>query len=275
MRYQKNKMKTFKLIILIILLLIIAINIYQNFSLKITNINYQSRKVPDEVKGFKILQISDYHNKKFLTEDYFINKVKETSPDIILLTGDIINSRSPDYDLIRATLKELLNLAPVYYSTGNHERRLTEFDDFIIEMKDMGVVVLQDEANKLKLGNSEINIIGLNDPSYYGNKHLVDKLNDLVEKDKFNILLSHRPELFKEYVNSGVDLVFSGHAHGGQVRIPFIGAIFAPNQGFLPEYTDGIYKEKETTMVVSYGIGSSLIPVRIFAKPEIILLEIN
>lgn len=275
MKLKGRKKKMFKWILLIILLLFIIFTIYENLSITITKVNLVEDNIPKDFNGFKILQISDYHNKKFLKENYFIEKVKETSPDIIVITGDIINSRKPDYEEVRKSIKEIVKIAPTYYTTGNHEQRLEEFPEFIEKMKEMGIIFLDDESVEIGRGSSKINIIGLNDPTYYGKEHLLSSMEKNIREEEYNVLLCHRPELFKEYVENDVDLVFTGHAHGGQIRVPIIGALFAPNQGFLPEYAEGIHRENNTTMVVSKGIGSSLIPFRIFNKPELVLVELK
>jgi predicted MPP superfamily phosphohydrolase len=101
------------------------------------------------------------------------------------------------------------------------------------------------------------------------------KLDELISEEEFTLLLSHRPEMFDTYVEKDVDLVFSGHAHGGQFRIPFVGGVFAPNQGLFPKYDSGIYSEGNTTMVVSRGIGNSAFPFRINNRPEVILVELD
>ena len=259
----------------ICILIFVGFLIYENYYLKIKKIKYKNIKIKNDLNGFRILQISDYHNKRFLTKNYFINKIKNTKPNIIVITGDIINSRNPNYDIVDIVLNEIVKLAPIYYITGNHEKRLDDFYKFITKMKEIGVVVLEDERETIEIKKSKINIIGVNDISYFGKDYLINKVENLKKDDELNILLSHRPELFKEYASINIELVLSGHTHGGQIKIPFIGALYVPSQGFFPKYVDGIYKEKDTTMVISKGIGSSLIPLRLFSNPELILLELE
>ena len=261
--------------ILFILIIFLILYLYENFHLNISKIKYENKKITEDFKGFKILQISDYHNKRFLTKDYFIKKIKDTSPDIIVITGDIINSKNPNYEILDDFSKKAIKIAPIYYITGNHERRLVYFSKYMEKMKAMGVVILNDENIIVRNKGSEINIIGVNDISYYGKEYLIEKVNDLLDNEKLNILLSHRPEIFNDYVKTNIDLVLSGHTHGGQIKIPFIGAVYAPNQGFWPKYSDGIYKDKNTTMIISKGIGSSQIPLRLFSNPELVLIELQ
>ena len=145
------------------------------------------------------------------------------------------------------------------------------------------VVVLEDKAMQLEYNGDDITLIGLSDPSFTlkGNMFgevpaMVDtKLRGLIgDKDNYTILLSHRPELFEAYVNCGVDLVLSGHAHGGQFRLPFIGGLVAPNQGLFPKYDAGLYTKGDTNMIVCRGLGNSIIPIRFNNRPEIVLLEL-
>ncbi|HKL42806.1 MAG TPA: metallophosphoesterase, partial [Clostridia bacterium] len=120
-----------------------------------------------------------------------------------------------------------------------------------------------------------IDIIGLKDPDFHTSNDLEDQLMNLSEENNFQILLSHRPELINLYSKEKIDLIFSGHAHGGQFRLPFIGGIIAPDQGLFPEYTSGLYVKDKSTLIVSRGLGNSIIPLRLFNQPEIIVLTIK
>ena len=167
--------------------------------------------------------------------------------------------------------------------TGNHEASLSQYDELKAELENTGVVVLEDKAMQLEYNGDDITLIGLSDPSFtlkgdmFGEvPAMVDtKLRGLIgDKDNYTILLSHRPELFEAYVNCGVDLVLSGHAHGGQFRLPFIGGLVAPNQGLFPKYDAGLYTKGDTNMIVCRGLGNSIIPIRFNNRPEIVLLEL-
>ena len=150
-------------------------------------------------------------------------------------------------------------------------------------MEAAGVIVLEDARTEISLEGKTITLIGVNDPSYqtdylFGDSETVmdTKLEELhTEDDVFTILLSHRPELFDIYADHGMDLILSGHAHGGQFRLPFIGGLVAPNQGLFPEYDAGIYTEGNTNMLVSRGVGNSILPFRINNRPEVILIELQ
>ena len=144
------------------------------------------------------------------------------------------------------------------------------------------VIVLDNKTEVLEINDAKINLIGINDPnmSYHpyalDNEKIKNELTDTnYDKNNYSILLSHRPELFDTYVDSKLDLVLTGHAHGGQVRIPFIGGLISPNQGFFPKYTGGKFKEDNTNMIVSRGIGNSIIPFRVNNRPELVVVQLK
>lgn len=261
--------------IVLIVLAIIAYNIYIYFNININKKVYRSSKVPSDFEDFRILQITDFHNKKFFRKEFFIKTVIKERPDVIFLTGDFVDSRKTDLEVARNTIKELVKVCKVYYILGNHEERVPNIEEFLKDCEDLGVEVLRDRNVEYNKKNSTINIVGVDDPSISGVFSLRHALKTLKKDNSLNILLSHRPELFDEYVIAGYDLVFTGHTHGGQIRIPIIGALFVPNQGIFPRYDKGQYTKKNTTMIVSSGIGTSVLPIRIFNKPEMVLMELR
>ena len=278
-------MKKIIIIFSIICLLLILCGIYfyfENTTLEVSTYQIASNKIPNEFNNYKIIQISDFHNNTSskLTKK-LIEKIKNQKPNIIVITGDLIDSTKTNVDIAIDMIKEIIEIAPVYYVTGNHEARTNEYDNLKSQMIELGVKILENEAQEIQLNNSTINILGINDPSFNKERDILDSEivksnmeNIRYNEDDFTILLSHRPEVFKIYVEKNIDLVFTGHAHGGQIRLPFIGGIIAPNQGIFPEYTEGIYREKDTTMVVSRGIGNSIIPFRVNNRPELMIVEL-
>ena len=169
----------------------------------------------------------------------------------------------------------------MYYVSGNHESLSDAYPDFRTKLEALGVHVLDDRYVTLRKGEDAVCLVGVDDPVMA--KEWID--DDLaMEKhiaamdlpsDLFTILLSHRPELLQVYAQYGIDLVFSGHAHGGQIRLPFIGGLFAPCQGLLPRYTSGIYTIEYTQMVVSRGIGNSVFPFRVHNRPELVFITLS
>ncbi|ETT75544.1 MULTISPECIES: metallophosphoesterase [Bacillus] len=279
------KKKINRIVMSICILVGFTIFLYlQNNLISITEIKITSSKIPSSFKGYKILQISDLHNKKFGdNQDVLIQKMKSIDPDIIAITGDLIDSKSYDAEVSMQLIREMVKKYPVYFVTGNHEQWSGKYNSLEKELKKYGVNVLRNEHVGIRKGEQEINLLGIDDLEFStGNRDEGNIIIDEIKKakiemqpDRYNVLLSHRPEFIKEYTNERLDLVLSGHAHGGQVRLPFIGGLVAPNQGVLPKYTAGLYVEQNTSMVVSRGLGNSIIPQRILNRPEIVVVQLN
>ncbi|MCU5114176.1 metallophosphoesterase [Bacillus wiedmannii] len=277
--------KTKRIILLISILVSFSIFLYsQNNLISITEVNITSNKIPSSFKGFKILQISDLHNKKFGdNQETLIQKVKSIHPDIIAITGDLIDSKSYDAEVSLELIRGLVKEYPIYFVTGNHEKWSGKYNDLEKELKQHRVTVLRNEHVSIQIGGQDIHILGIDDPEFVtGNRDEGNVVKDEIIKAKFemqpdtyNVLLSHRPEFLTEYADEQIDLVLSGHAHGGQVRLPFIGGLVAPNQGILPTYTAGLYEKQNTSMVVNRGLGNSIIPQRIFNRPELVVVQLN
>ncbi|UNJ93132.1 metallophosphoesterase [Bacillus mycoides] len=263
---------------------IIIFSYLQNNLISVNEVNIASSKIPSSFKGFKILQLSDLHNKKFgENQNVLIKKVKNLNPDIIVITGDLIDSKSYNAEISLQVIRELVTEYPVYFVTGNHEQWSGKYNSLEKELKKYHVTVLRNEHVSIQKEGQEINLLGIDDPEFTsGNRdeeHIVKneirKAKDGMNSDGFKILLSHRPEFLEAYADEQVDLVLSGHAHGGQVRLPFIGGLVAPNQGILPKYTVGLYEQQNTSMIVSRGLGNSIIPQRVFNRPEIVVVQLN
>ena len=273
-----------KIILFIVIGLFVFFN-YQNNSITINEIEFKNDNIPDSFKGYKILQISDLHNKEFgNSQEKILSKINKINPDIIVVTGDLIDSNNTNVDVAMKLINKVINISPIYYISGNHEAWSTSYNELKSKLEDSGVIVLENEKMQLLKRSDTIDIIGLSDTSfissdlleYAGNVKTEKLLNTLSENSSnFKILLSHRPELFDTYSNSSVDLVFSGHAHGGQFRLPFIGGLVAPDQGFFPKLTEGIHTSNNTTMVISRGLGNSIIPIRLFNRPELVVVTLS
>ncbi len=257
---------------------------WQNNSIMITHVEHNSPKVPEAFHGYTILQVSDLHNKVFgKNNSVLLKKMESASPDIIVITGDIIDRRRYDLEAARVFVKEAVKLAPVYYVSGNHEAWSGMYEEIKKVLLEEGVEVLDNAAVLLEKEEAVIHLLGLGDPAFlvsgYREKwdvsHIKAQLEAWDELEGFRILLSHRPDLFPVYGESQVDLVFSGHAHGGQIRLPIVGSLFAPDQGFFPAYTSGAYTFDKTTMYVSRGLGNSVFPLRVFNRPELIVVQLK
>ena len=255
-----------------------------NTALELNTYTVSSAKLPESFDGYRIAHVSDLHNTEMGKDnEKLLAMLRDADPDMIAITGDLIDSRDTDIEIALQFVREAVKIAPCYYVTGNHEARVNEYGALKAGMEAAGVTVLEDVKTKISMEGETITLIGVNDPSYqtdylFGDSETVmnTKLEDLhTEHDGFTILLSHRPELFDTYVDQDIDLVLSGHAHGGQFRLPFIGGLVAPNQGLFPEYDAGIYTEGNTNMLVSRGVGNSILPFRINNRPEVILIELQ
>ncbi|KQU63537.1 phosphoesterase [Bacillus sp. Leaf406] len=241
---------------------------FQNNALVTTKLEIESSKIPEAFNGYRIVQLSDLHGKSFgPNQARLIQRVKKSKPDVIVFTGDLVDAKRYDPGPGLTLLKELSTLAPVYIISGNHEWWSERWEELKEEVVKTGAVILEDDRVALTRNGEEISLLGVDDPA---GGDVPAALQSFEKKKGFNILLSHRPELFSEYAASGMDLVLSGHAHGGQVRLPFIGGLVAPDQGMFPEYTEGLYKDGDTNMVVNRGLGNSIIPLRIFNRPEVV-----
>lgn len=264
-------MKQKKWLIFLLIILFIIFLYCENNLVSINKINIASKKLPKSFQGYKIVHLSDFHNKSFFNFGHKVaEKVKSLSPDIIVFTGDLIDSRRYNEEISLEFMKELVKIAPVYYVNGNHEIRSRKFSALERGLKEIGVKVLRNKNENLVKNGEEIYILGIDDPIQQPLEETVKATIKNLEESKFKILLAHKPEYISEYSSYKLDLVFSGHAHGGQVRLPFIGGLIAPGQGMFPKYTNGKYVLDDTTMIVSRGLGNSLFPQRLFNKPEIV-----
>lgn len=281
---MKKRNKKIFLLGALLLICLAAWIFWGNTALEVNEYEIRSDRIPEAFSGFRIAQISDLHNAEFgECNEKLMKMLSQTQPDMIVLTGDLIDSRRTDIGIALEFARNAVKIAPVYYVSGNHEARISEYQDLKTGLEEAGVIVLENEKVILEQEGERITLIGLEDPSFeedylFGDDASITRatLSELRnESDGYTILLSHRSELFDVYVQPGVDLVFSGHAHGGQFRLPFIGGLVAPNQGFFPKYDAGQFTKDNTTMIVSRGVGNSIFPVRFNNRPEIIVVTLH
>ena len=281
---KKWNKKNWLCVIAICLVVISVWIVLGSTNLEITEYYVTSARIPDSFDCFEIAQISDLHNAKFGDENKdLLVLLSQIEPNVIVLTGDLIDSRQTDIEIALDFAGKAVQIAPVYYVSGNHEARVPEYAELKMGLTDLGVTVLENQKAQITRDGESITLMGIQDPSFstdylFGDAESVSRqaISSLQnESDGFTVLLSHRPELFDLYVGTGVDLVLSGHSHGGQFRLPFIGGLVAPNQGFFPKYDAGQFNEENTTMIVSRGVGNSIIPFRINNPPEIVVVELK
>lgn len=258
--------------------------VWGNTDLELNTYTIASSRIPAAFNGYRIAHVSDLHNAEMGSgNEKLLAMLREASPDLIAITGDLIDSRNTNIEIALEFAEEAMRIAPCYYVTGNHEARIPEYDTLREGLVELGVIVLEDTSVEIEQSGETITLLGVDDPSFQAD-YLFENDTAVMErrlqtmtwdKDTYTVLLSHRPELFDVYVENGIDLVFSGHAHGGQFRLPFIGGIAAPNQGLFPAYDSGLYTEGKTNVLVSRGIGNSIFPFRFNNRPEVILAELQ
>ena len=244
----------------------------QNNALTVSRYEYASPKVGEALEGFTIVQLSDLHNHSFGSgQERLLEGVEELEPDLVVLTGDLVDRRRTDLEPALALARGLAQRWPVYYVTGNHEWGLSPAQrrSLLSGLEEAGVTVLEDRGARAAEG---LWLMGLSDRSRKG-----EALSRLAEGhgEELTVLLSHQPQYLDGYAAAGADLVFSGHAHGGQIRLPLLGGLYAPGQGFFPELTQGVHTRGETTLVVSRGLGNSAFPLRLFNRPEIVAVTLR
>ena len=271
-------------IALIVLASIIIFLYLQNNIIDITQYNIKS----NDCGSLKIVQLSDLHSKPF---GKVLKKTQELNPDIICITGDYINDHCKNKEKMLNFGKELVKIAKVYYITGNHERRLENFESIMQELSDIGFIVLLNRVSVFNDKGFDVSILGLDENQADFDDYKARKNGTFVYKDMspyfadleknsgFKIVLSHFPENFENvkemnYSQYDFDLQLSGHAHGGQFCLPFIGPVFSPGQGLFPKYAKGSFGDRPK-LIVSRGLGNAEFPFRLFNHPEINVININ
>lgn len=272
-------------VILVIALLLLALYA-ENNAIGITSYKAASAKLPDGVDGYRIVHLSDLQSKAFgRSQKPLLRKVEKLKPDMIVVTGDLVDSTHYDADASYRMMEGAADIAPVYYIRGNHEFAAADYSELEERLKRLeGVHILQNEHTILPIGDGVLRLVGVDDPIFNRvqdgdvdkiKAHLDEALADIAYPDAYTILLSHRPELFQVYADYGMDLSLAGHAHGGQFRIPFVGGLYAPEQGFWPTYSEGRHRIGDAELIISRGLGNSTFPQRLLNRPEIVVVELT
>lgn len=260
----------------------------QNTWIQKTEYTIPVKHLAPENEGLKIVQLSDIHlPKEKINLNKLIDMTKAAEPDFIFLTGDQIQGEALfDPTVAEKLFRKLAAIAPTYAITGNHDRHSPMFHIAVDLYKKNGIRLLDDEAiSVVAKGRKPIVIMGLSDKSSAIQKITKDFLKKIrLRKDwqgQTQLLLAHRPEHFLKYhtdPEKSADVTFAGHAHGGQIRIPKVGGLFAPGQGRMPQHTEGVYllpTDPDKKLVVSRGIGGSSFPFRINNRPEMVVVTLT
>lgn len=279
---------TLAVILGIILVFFICIMVYDCNRFVVTDYEVRSDKLPRESTW---VLLSDLHGKSYGNDsDMLINRIDEFAPDGILIAGDIITAeRSSRYKRAAALLEKLADKYPIYYGLGNHEAHMREeseiygdiYGDYVKRLQDAGIEPLVNEAVENPSGN--LRILGLDiGKSCYQKFHKfpIDRayLASLLgpsRTDMFQILIAHNPDYFEEYESWGADLVVSGHVHGGLMRLPYLGGVISPKLTLFPQYDSGVYIRGNCSMVVSRGLGTHTLPIRIFNPGELVIIRLK
>ena len=267
------------------LALVSALVYLDNTLIKVSKYKIKSNKIPKKFNKFKIIHLSDLHSCNFgKNNSKLIEKVNNEHPDIIVMTGDMVNKYDTNFEKFLNLAEVLSKKYKIYYILGNHEVRLRKEDlDFILEkLKEFGIRILTDEKVTIVRKKEHINIYGINIPlSYYKVINKPTNVDEVISKklsqcngDEYNILLAHNPLYFEDYSKQNVDLILSGHVHGGMIRMPFVGAVLSPERKFFPKYSSGVYEINNKKLLVSRGLGHSRNGIRVFNKREIVSITL-
>ena len=278
----KNK-KRLIINVVVILLIAFGIRLYiDNNVFEVTYINFEDSGIPQAFEGTKILHISDLHNKSYgENNEILIERIDELSPDYIFLTGDMVSSKDTDFSNFYSFAYEIGQKYVCFYILGNHEMDLANNDrkNIYETLKGYNITVLDNERVQLEKNGEIINMYGMwYNPRYYIKEDFsIENMKKILGEpsDGFNILLTHNPDDFKIYADWGADLIFSGHVHGGMIRLPFVGGLISPNRTLFPEYDAGLYECGNSNMIVSRGMSRGATGVRLFNQPELILVTLN
>lgn len=253
-----------------------------NRALTVNEITVVDPELPEAFRGFRIAQVSDLHGTEFGRGNReLLGLLSQLRPDIIVFTGDTLDYRQTNIEAVLEFVRAAAELAPCYFATGNHEAASAVYPQMEEELYRAGVTVLRSRGVVLEHDGESLRIVGADDYGFYGPgdgetrvKAMLAALEPELEPG-YNIVLYHRPELAGRLREMDADLILSGHAHGGQVRLPFIGGLYAPDQGLFPVYDGGLYDLGDQFLVVSRGLGNSLFPLRVNNPPEIVLITLE
>lgn len=253
----------------------------------------RSHKLNGLKEDKKIIFLSDLHNHVYGDDNApLLAAIKEADPECILIGGDmLIGKDGYSYEPAEKFVKSLTDICEVYYANGNHEQRMKEQPEeyeqsyavYKASLEKSGVHFLENENVEILFEDIGVSITGLEIPrecyTHFRRKEMpegaIEKRIGTSQSERFQILLAHNPVYMKEYLAWGADLILSGHLHGGMVRIPGLGGVIAPNMALFPKYSGDLYREGEQNVVVSKGLGTHTISVRLFNPAEVVVLNVG
>ena len=259
---------------------------------RVTKYRICSQKLNGIKREKKIIFLSDLHNRMYGEEnERLLESIRNQHPDLILIGGDmLVRKDGNSYDKTVHFLAKLPGICPVYCANGNHEQKLKElpdkyeqsYEEYKKALTASGIHMLENASETVKLDEVPVKLSGLEIPlgayARFGKKELsLKEITDRIGEhgDDYQILLAHHPGYMKEYLAYGADLILGGHYHGCVVQLPGIGGVISTNFTLFPKYSGGIYQEGEQTAVVSRGLGTHSVPLRLWNWPELIVLELS
>ncbi|MHA6252404.1 metallophosphoesterase [Oceanobacillus sp. CAU 1775] len=244
-------------------------------SFRVNNVRMETKKLSTG-ESLKILQISDVHHKrKKVMYKQVIKKVDELKPDILVLTGDLIDRKTRSFSSLFSFVDRLISTeVPIYYVAGNHEWDNPAKDLFFTELRKRNITILNNDSITVKIKGDIVNLVGIDDAST--EREDIGKAFSIVNEKNYTVLLSHSPYVLIKYPDLPVDLVISGHTHGGQIRLPIIGAVASPGEGYFPVYDKGVFEwNTGQTLYIDSGLGTTFLPIRFLNQSQISLITIN
>lgn len=245
---------------------------WQNFTLQVEPVELFFESLPPQFDGLRVAELSDLHGRSFGENNVrLLRTLQKARPDMICICGDLFDEKT-DLTMLEPLLTGLTDIAPVYYVTGNHEWQVKNLREILQKMRAWGVTVLENEGRVLSRGGAEMVVAGVHDPcGPYDMKTPAALVRELrsAQGNDFILMLSHRNDELAMWSQLGVQLVLSGHCHGGVVRLPFVGGVFGTRRELFPEYDAGVYRQDGTTLFVSRGLGYTNVHFRLFNRPHV------
>lgn len=257
-----------------VLLIIVKVYLDTN-TFKVNKLQFYSNKIPVD-KAVHILQITDVHNKVFgENNEALIQSIEDLNPDMIVLTGDLIDRKTTEFHHMLALVEELTSLQEhVFFVTGNHEWENPNKEGFLKGLEERGVKMLNNENSELTINQVKLNLVGIDDSSM--NHDNVKEAFAGLNNDRYTILLSHSPTIVEKERSLAADLILSGHTHGGQVRLPLLGALVSPDEGLFPTYDKGTYSmHSNQFLYIDSGLGTSVAPIRFLNQAQMSMIRLS
>lgn len=274
-------MRRRKTAVLLVLTALLAAGflLWGNCSLQTTETALVSPALPPAFDGLRIVELADLHGRVFgRGSRRLLAAVRRAEPDLICIDGDLFDEHT-DLAMLPPLLRGLCAIAPVYYVTGNHEWRVPGLRGILAQMRTCGVTVLQDDWRVLRRGEDALVLAGTDDPCGPAERktpaELIADIRAEAGEAAFLLLLTHRNDQLPQWSALGVQAVLAGHCHGGVVRLPFVGGLFGTDRRLFPAWDAGLYRQGETALYVSRGLGYTNVHFRLFNRPEVAVIVLR